>query len=281
MMIKVKQRQSQLFIKKSLKKDVIKLKGAGAAGGLGAGLVAFAKARMKSGVDIVIDASNFYKHIKNADLVITGEGRVDSQTAFGKTPSIIQTNVTEKKDLKNLFSIINKEYGKLDGAFNNSGILENPNHLHDIQEEEFWDLVKTNIYGTWMCMKNEINLMLKRKSGSIVNCSSINGLKGNPKHPIYSATKHAIIGLTKSAAISYAKKSIRVNAVSPGPTETKMMTKIDQSIPEKKQSINNWIPLGRYARPEEIAESVIWLLSNKSNYITGSVISIDGGVSAS
>ena len=76
--------------------------------------------------------------------------------------------------------------------------------------------------------------MLKRKSGSIVNCSSINGLKGNPKHPIYSATKHAIIGLTKSAAISYAKKSIRVNAVSPGPTETKMMTKIDQSIPEKK-----------------------------------------------
>ena len=114
--------------------------------------------------------------------------------AFGKTPSIIQTNVTEKKDLENLFSIINKEYGKLDGAFNNSGILENPNHLHDIQEEEFWDLVKTNIYGTWMCMKNEINLMLKRKSGSIVNCSSINGLKGNPKHPIYSATKHAIIG---------------------------------------------------------------------------------------
>ena len=201
--------------------------------------------------------------------------------AFGKTPSIIQTNVTEKKDLENLFSIINKEYGKLDGAFNNSGILENPNHLHDIQEEEFWDLVKTNIYGTWMCMKNEINLMLKQKSGSIVNCSSINGLKGNPKHPIYSATKHAIIGLTKSAAISYAKKSIRINAVSPGPTETKMMTKIDQSIPEKKQSINNWIPLGRYARPEEIAESVIWLLSNKSNYITGSVISIDGGVSAS
>ena len=85
---------------------------------------------------------------------------------------------------------------------------------------EFWDVINTNIYGTWLCMKKEINIMLKNSNGSIVNCSSINGIKGNPNYPIYSASKHAIIGLTKSAAISYAKNSIRINAIAPGPTET-------------------------------------------------------------
>ena len=179
------------------------------------------------------------------------------------------------------FNAIIKKFGKLDGAFNNSGILENSSLLHNIDEVEFWNVIKTNIYGTWLCMKKEITIMLENSNGSIVNCSSINGIKGNPNYSIYSASKHAIIGLTKSAAISYAKNSIRINAIAPGPTETNMMNQIDQSNKNKKDKIINWIPMKRYGTPNEVADSVIWLLSGDSKYITGTVVSIDGGIGAS
>ena len=152
---------------------------------------------------------------------------------IGAKPLIIPTDITKSNDVDALFNSIIKKYGKLDGAFNNSGILENSSPLHSIDEMEFWDVINTNIYGTWLCMKKEINIMLKNSNGSIVNCSSINGIKGNPNYPIYSASKHAIIGLTKSAAISYAKNSIRINAIAPGPTETNMMNQIDQSNKNK------------------------------------------------
>ncbi|MBI64339.1 MAG: hypothetical protein CL778_03545 [Chloroflexi bacterium] len=200
---------------------------------------------------------------------------------IGAKPLIIPTDITKSNDVDALFNSIIKKYGKLDGAFNNSGILENSSPLHSIDEMEFWDVINTNIYGTWLCMKKEINIMLKNSNGSIVNCSSINGIKGNPNYPIYSASKHAIIGLTKSAAISYAKNSIRINAIAPGPTETNMMNQIDQSNKNKKDKIINWIPMKRYGSPNEIADSVVWLLSRDSQYITGSVISIDGGIGAS
>ena len=200
---------------------------------------------------------------------------------IGSKPLIIPTDITKSNDVDALFNSIIKKYGKLDGAFNNSGILENSSPLHSIDEMEFWDVINTNIYGTWLCMKKEINIMLKNSNGSIVNCSSINGIKGNPNYPIYSASKHAIIGLTKSAAISYAKNSIRINAIAPGPTETNMMNQIDQSNKNKKDKIINWIPMKRYGSPNEIADSVVWLLSRDSQYITGSVISIDGGIGAS
>ena len=200
---------------------------------------------------------------------------------IGAKPLIIPTDITKSNDVDALFNSIIKKYGKLDGAFNNSGILENSSHLHSIDEMEFWDVINTNIYGTWLWMKKEINIMLKNSNGSIVNCSSINGIKGNPNYPIYSASKHAIIGLTKSAAISYAKNSIRINAIAPGPTETNMMNQIDQSNKNKKDKIINWIPMKRYGSPNEIADSVVWLLSRDSQYITGSLISIDGGIGAS
>ena len=177
---------------------------------------------------------------------------------IGAKPLIIPTDITKSNDVDALFNSIIKKYGKLDGAFNNSGILENSSPLHSIDEMEFWDVINTNIYGTWLCMKKEINIMLKNSNGSIVNCSSINGIKGNPNYPIYSASKHAIIGLTKSAAISYAKNSIRINAIAPGPTETNMMNQIDQSNKNKKDKIINWIPMKRYGSPNEIADSVVW-----------------------
>ena len=200
---------------------------------------------------------------------------------IGSKPLIIPTDITKSDDVNELFNTITKKFGKLDGAFNNSGILENSSLLHNIDEMEFWNVIKTNIYGTWLCMKKEITIMLENSSGSIVNCSSINGIKGNPNYSIYSASKHAIIGLTKSAAISYAKNSIRINAIAPGPIETNMMNQIDQSNKNKKDKIINWIPMKRYGDPNEVADSVIWLLSGDSKYITGTVISIDGGAGAS
>ena len=200
---------------------------------------------------------------------------------IGRISTCIPTDVTSQAEVNNLFTTIDKTFEKLDGAFNNSGFIERPTSVHELEDEVFFEVMQTNVYGTWICMKKEIELMLKQNKGSIVNCSSINGLKGNPRHPIYSATKHAILGLTKSASIDYAKRNIRINAVAPGPVETPMMNRVDKSNKQKKETIKNWIPLGRYADPKEVADTVAWLLSDHTTYLTGTTLPIDGGLSAS
>ena len=222
-----------------------------------------------------------------ADLILVGRNianltRISEEIKkIGRNSTCIPTDITSRAEVNNLFATIDKTFGKLDGAFNNSGFIEGPTSVHELEDEVFFEVMRTNVYGTWICMKKEIELMLKQNKGSIVNCSSINGLKGNPRHPIYSATKHAILGLTKSASIDYAKRNIRINAVAPGPVETPMMNRVDKSNKQKKETIKNWIPLGRYADPKEVADTVAWLLSDHTTYLTGTTLPIDGGLSAS
>ena len=222
-----------------------------------------------------------------ANLILAGRN-IDNLTRtseeikkIGRNSTCIPTDITSQAEVNNLFTTIDKTFEKLDGAFNNSGFIERPTSVHELEDEVFFEVMRTNVYGTWICMKKEIELMIKQNKGSIVNCSSINGLKGNPRHPVYSATKHAILGLTKSASIDYAKHNIRINAVAPGPVETPMMKRVDKSNKHKKETIKNWIPLGRYAEPKEIADTVAWMLSDHATYMTGSTLSIDGGLSAS
>jgi NAD(P)-dependent dehydrogenase (short-subunit alcohol dehydrogenase family) len=134
-----------------------------------------------------------------------------------------------------------------------------------------------NVNGVFYCMKYEIEVMLQRGCGAIVNNSSLLGLKGTPNFALYVASKHAVCGLTKSAALEYAEHGIRINAVAPGPIETRMLAEISGG---DVQQFAKYVPMKRIGRPEEIADAVLWLFSEQSSFITGQVISVDGGWAA-
>lgn len=145
--------------------------------------------------------------------------------------------------------------------------------------------MNTNLKGVWQCMKQELNIMLKQNSGSIVNISSINGLGGTVGAAAYSAAKHGVIGLTKSAALEYSKSGIRINVVCPGMIDTPMLERVMNNISPSniepvKQHFENNIPLSRIGKPEEVADAVLWLCSDKSSFITGNTLIIDGGMTS-
>jgi NAD(P)-dependent dehydrogenase (short-subunit alcohol dehydrogenase family) len=165
--------------------------------------------------------------------------------------------------------------GKLDYALNNAGFDEAQTTLVDETSNDFSKIMDTNVRAVWLCMKYEIPEMLKNRSGSIVNMASGAGLIGIPQTPIYSASKHSVLGLTKSAAIGYAKSGIRINAVAPGLVKTPMISEIKGEFMEKLKSMH---PFGRIAEAEEIAEAVVWLLSDKASFVIGHTLSVDGGI---
>jgi NAD(P)-dependent dehydrogenase (short-subunit alcohol dehydrogenase family) len=187
------------------------------------------------------------------------------------------TDVSKPEDAKALVQRAVKEFGRLDLAFNNAGAdgEQVPLHEQDIEKASF--LFDVNIKGVFYCMKYEIEEMLRTGGGSIVNTSSIFGLNGYPGWSLYSATKHAVTGMTKSAALDYAQRGIRVNAVGPGPVETPLLTKGTGGDPH---SYASFVPMGRIGQPEEIADPVVWLLSDEAQYVTGHTFPVDGGVCA-
>jgi NAD(P)-dependent dehydrogenase (short-subunit alcohol dehydrogenase family) len=167
-----------------------------------------------------------------------------------------------------------QKYGRLDCAYNNAGIEGAPSSTVECSSENWDRTIDTNLKGVWLCMKYEIPEMLKHGKGSIVNCSSIAGLVGFETIPAYVASKHGVIGLTETAALEFAKKNIRVNAVCPGAIHTPML---DRFTKGEEQQMANQDPMGRIGRPEEIAESVLWLCSDKASYVTGQSLAVDGG----
>jgi NAD(P)-dependent dehydrogenase (short-subunit alcohol dehydrogenase family) len=187
------------------------------------------------------------------------------------------TDVSKPEDAKALVERAVKEFGQLHLAFNNAGAdgEQVPLHEQDIEKASF--LFDVNIKGVFYCMKYEIEEMLRTGGGSIVNTSSIFGLNGYPGWSLYSATKHAVTGMTKSAALDYAQRGIRVNAVGPGPVETPLLTKGTGGDPH---SYASFVPMGRIGQPEEIADPVVWLLSDEARYVTGHTFPVDGGVCA-
>jgi NAD(P)-dependent dehydrogenase (short-subunit alcohol dehydrogenase family) len=168
-------------------------------------------------------------------------------------------------------------YGRLDGAFNNAGIEGKMADTVNYPEDVFDRIIATNLKGVWLCMKYEIPQMLKNGGGSIVNTASGAGLVGVEQLSAYNASKHGVVGLTKTAALEYAQKNIRVNCVCPGLINTPMVARMIDSGGMDEQVFIAAEPVGRMGKPEEIGEGVVWLLSEASSFVTGHSLSIDGG----
>lgn len=189
----------------------------------------------------------------------------------------VRSDVSSEADVKALVEKTISTYGKLDCAFNNAGIEAPAKPLHEQPIEEFDKLMSINVRGLFLCMKYEIKQMLTQESGVIVNNSSMGGLIGFPGVSPYIASKHAVMGLTRSAALDYAKQGIRINAINPGLIATAMMDRFSSSSADDFEST---VPMGRMGQAEEIAQAVVFLCSDAASYITGQPLVIDGGFTA-
>lgn len=204
---------------------------------------------------------------------------VDEIIANGGKATVNKCNVTKFEEVENLINSTVEEYGRLDVIVNNAGI--GPNLLKtDKSTLEDWDrVIAVNQTGVFYCMKLALKQMLKQGGGNIVNIASLAGLKASPNNISYSASKFAVVGMTKSAAMEYATKNIRVNAVCPGYTESALLDQLLGSRPEMDAILKSVIPFKRYGKATEIAEAVVWLASDNTKFITGQTIILDGGTS--
>jgi len=213
-----------------------------------------------------------------------GHAVVQEIAALGGQAEFVRTDVANVNDVKALIARAVEKFGRLDLAFNNAGIEGESKPLHEQDETLANQLLDVNLKGIFWAMKYEIEAMLTNAAnaagggrGAIVNCSSVLGLGGFRGGALYVASKHAIIGLTKTAALDYAAQGIRVNAVAPGPIETPLLHRFaGDSVPAHAKAI----PLGRLGQPEEVAEAVVWLLSDAASYVTGHTLPVDGGYRA-
>ena len=209
-----------------------------------------------------------------------GEATVELIRAAGGEATFIRCDVTRDAEVKALVEGTVAAYGRLDYAFNNAGIEIEKGKLADGEESEFDAIMGVNVKGVWLCMKHQIPVMLEQGGGAIVNTASVAGLGAAPKMSIYAASKHAVIGLTKSAAIEYAKKKIRVNAVCPAVIDTDMFRRAYEADPKKAEFAAAMHPVGRVGRVEEIASAVLYLCSDNAGFTTGVALPVDGGATA-
>ncbi len=189
----------------------------------------------------------------------------------------IKCDVANDESVRAMIDITVQQFGRLDYAFNNAGIEGMPAPTHECTNENWEKTIGINLKGVWLCMKYEIPQMLKQKKGAIVNNASIAGLVGFPNIPAYVASKHGIIGLTKNAALEYAKLGIRVNAVCPGVIKTAMIDRFTGKNKEVEKQFASAEPIGRLGEPEEVAAAVTWLCSDASSFVTGHAMPVDGG----
>lgn len=208
-----------------------------------------------------------------------GQETVQLVKEIGSDGLFVKTDVTQEPDVKALVDTTVEAYGRIDYAFNNAGTEQEPAALVEQTNEAFDKIMSINVKGVWLCMKYQIPQMLKQGGGAIVNNASLYGLIGLANFGIYVASKHAVVGLTKSAALDYAKLGIRINAVNPGAIETEMYDRAFAGKEELKAEIAAKYPLGRVGQPEEIASAVLWLCSDGASFVTGQSLVIDGGLS--
>jgi len=219
---------------------------------------------------------------KKGAKVVIADWVEDSETtnavkAFGGDAIFIKCDVSKTADVKAMIEKTIATFGRLDYAFNNAGI-EGSNGTTQECTEENWDkTIGVNLKGIWLCMKYEIPEILKQGNGVIINCASIAGLVGFPGLPAYVASKHGVIGLTKTSALECAKLGIRVNAVCPGAIKTPMIDRITGNKKEVEEKFAGMEPIGRLGQPEEVANAVLWLCSDEASFVTGHAMAVDGG----
>ena len=204
----------------------------------------------------------------------------DELTAAGHQALGVACDVADEDQVRDLVQRTVATFGRLDMAFNNAGVMIPPADAADEPVERFDHVTAINLRGVWACMKHELHQMRSQGSGAIVNCSSLGGLVGNPGRASYHATKHGVLGLTRSAALEYAPRGIRINAVCPGTIRTPMVDgmiargELDEAQAEADE------PIGRLGRGDEIAGAVLWLCSPGSSYVIGVALPVDGGYTA-
>jgi NAD(P)-dependent dehydrogenase (short-subunit alcohol dehydrogenase family) len=198
----------------------------------------------------------------------------------GGTGIFIQCDVSVESQVKALMEAIGREFGGLDYAFNNAGIEGEQAITEDCTVANFDRVINVNLRGVWLCMKYEIPMMLRRGKGSIVNNASIAGKVGFPGIPAYAASKHAVIGLTKTTALENVKRGIRVNAVCPGIIDTPMIDRFTGNDKAAAARFAALEPMGRAGMPDEVAAAVLWLCSDQSSFVTGTSLMVDGGWTA-
>jgi NAD(P)-dependent dehydrogenase (short-subunit alcohol dehydrogenase family) len=239
----------------------------GAANGIGrAAALAFAR----EGAGVVVADVSEQGNQETASMVEEAGGRALA----------VRCDVSRAEDVKAALDKAVEAFGRLDCAFNNAGVEQPITATADLTEEEWDRIVGINLRGVFLCMKHEIPLMLRQGGGAIVNTSSGAGVKGFAGQAAYCAAKYGIVGLSKAAALDYAKSNIRINAVCPGIIETPMMDRFSGGTPEGRARVIAQEPIGRMGKPEEIAAAVIWLCSDAAAFIVGHAMVIDGGQTA-
>ena len=192
----------------------------------------------------------------------------------------IKTDVTRAAEVEAMVRFTLDAYGRLDCAHNNAGIEGRVSNTAEYAEADWDRVIGVNLTGVWLCMKSEIPPMLEQGGGAIVNTASGAGLIGAPGMPAYVASKHGVVGLSKTAALEYAKAGIRVNAMCPGVIETPMVERLTSGNPGMMEGFVSIHPVGRAGQPQEIAEAVVWLCSDAASFVTGHAMSVDGGITA-
>ncbi|MGB8538529.1 MAG: glucose 1-dehydrogenase [Acidobacteriaceae bacterium] len=238
----------------------------GAASGLG---LATARAFAEAGASVVLADWN-EQEVQTAAKHLASKGH--------KTLAI-RCDVSDDTQVEAMVQQTVARFGQLDAAYNNAGIQNVLAETADSPRDDYDRVMSINLRGVWSCMKFELQQMRKQGSGAIVNCSSLGGLIGGNQRGTYHAAKHGVIGFTKSAALEYATRGIRVNDVCPGMIQTPMSDKMiaEGQGPELDKMLETFVPMKRLGRADEIADAVLWLCSDRASYVTGQSISVDGG----
>jgi len=218
--------------------------------------------------------------VANARNVEGGKQVAQAIRDGGGEAIFVRTDVSKAEEVAALVAETVDTYGRLDYACNNAGVGGRLTSILDFSEEEWNEIIDVNLKGVWLCMKYEIPQMLEHGGGAIVNVASAGGLVGLVGTPIYTASKHGVVGITKVAALEFAQAGIRVNAVCPGVIRTQMVDMAISADPNVEAMMVSLHPMGRLGTPEEVAGAVVWLCSDAASFVTGHAMLVDGGAVA-
>ena len=239
----------------------------GASSGIGrATAIAFGR----EGAKVVVSDMNEAGGLQTVELI----------EAAGGTAVFVECNVTDNQQVERLIKTTVDTFGRIDNAINNAGVGGSLSRITEVSWQEYQHVMNVNLGGVFLCMQHQIRQMLTQGGGKIVNVSSVAGLRGLPNSSVYSASKHAVVGLTKSVAMEYVRKNIRVNAVCPVFTRSAMVDSLFEIDPTYEEKLKRNIPMGRYGQPEDISQAILWLCADENSFLTGHALPMDGGMMA-